>query len=166
MRESFVEFCPVPSEQQPINEYEQLKESWFFSWATLTPLNYSRKLIWVWFWSLFISAPIAAASFSPSKAPFQFILCSGGGAVLFVIFVLIRLYLGWSYVGSRLQDDRIFYEESGWYDGQIWDKPDSILNRDRLIVSYQIEPIVTRLKKTGIIIAILLCLGTLTWFLT
>jgi hypothetical protein len=166
MRESSVEFCPVPIEQQPVNEYEQLRESWFFSWPTLTVFHYSRKLLWVWFWGLLIATPISAASFTPAKAIFQLVLSSVGGAGLFVVFVLIRLYLGWSYVGSRLQDEQVFYEESGWYDGQIWLKPPSVLNRDRLIVAYQVQPILARLRKTGIIIAILISAGTLIWFLT
>jgi hypothetical protein len=166
MRESSVEFCPVPIEQQPVNEYEQLRESWFFSWPTLTVFHYSRKLLWVWFWGLLIATPISAASFPPAKALFQLVLSSVGGAALFIIFVLIRLYLGWSYVGSRLQDEQVFYEESGWYDGQMWLKPPSVLNRDRLIVAYQVQPILARLRKTGTIIAILISAGTLIWFLT
>jgi hypothetical protein len=166
MRESSVEFCPVPTEQQPINEYEQLKESWFFSWPTLTTFHYVRKLSWVWFWGLLIAAPISAASFPPAKVLVQFIISSAGGAGLFVIFVLIRLYLGWSYVGSRLENDQVFYEESGWYDGQTWLKPASVLNRDRLIVAYQVQPILARLQKTGITIAILISLGTVIWIFT
>jgi hypothetical protein len=31
MREVSVSTCPVPTEQQPVNEYQELKESWFFS---------------------------------------------------------------------------------------------------------------------------------------
>jgi Conserved in the green lineage and diatoms 27 len=165
MAESSLEFCPVPKEQQPVNEYEQLKESWFFSWPTLSLFDYTRKLLWVWFWGLLIATPISAASFPPAKALVQLILSSAGGAGLFVIFVLIRLFLGWSYVGSRLENEQVTYEESGWYDGQIWLKPNSILNRDRLIVAYQVQPALALLQKTGIIIAILISLGTLIWFL-
>ena len=32
------------------------------------------------------------------------------------------------------------YEESGWYDGQIWIKPPEILLQDRLIGTYEIYP--------------------------
>ena len=31
---------PVPSEQQPANEYEELKNSWFFSWVILERPQY------------------------------------------------------------------------------------------------------------------------------
>jgi Conserved in the green lineage and diatoms 27 len=157
------EFCPVPEEQRPINEYEQLKESWFFNWATLDPLVYYQKLSWVWFWSWSISGPIAAASFNPQKHPIQFALTGSAGAGLFVVSILIRLYLGWYYVRDRLSQETIFYEESGWYDGQTWLKPTNMLSRDRLIVSYQINPIFTRLHQTVLLLAILAGLGSLFW---
>ena len=43
MPESSVSVCPVPLEQQPVNEYQQLQDSWFYSWATLGLWQYSRK---------------------------------------------------------------------------------------------------------------------------
>nr|QCI04282.1 hypothetical protein [Anotrichium furcellatum] len=64
--------------------------------------------------------------------------------VFFVLF--IRLYLGWSYILNRLLSASIFYEESGWYDGQIWIKKTSYLVKDRLIGTYYILPIIYRLK--------------------
>jgi len=33
---------------------------------------------------------------------------------------------GWSYVGDRLLSAVIPYEESGWYDGQMWVKPPEV----------------------------------------
>jgi hypothetical protein len=148
MKESFVEFCPVPLDQQPIHEYEELKESGFFQIATLETAAYAQKLIWRWLLSLLVTAPISAASFPPQKMPFLFCLGAAGGGGLFVLFAIVRLYLGWSYVADRLQQKTVFYEESGWYDGQTWIKTPSILDRDRLIVSYQIEPIFQRLRLT------------------
>jgi len=35
---------------------------------------------------------------------------------------------GWSYVGDRLLSAVIPYEESGWYDGQMWVKPPEVSN--------------------------------------
>jgi hypothetical protein len=165
MRESAVDFCPVPREQQPINEYEQLKDSWFFRWATLEAESYGRKLAWVGLWGWLIAAPIAAASFSPGKFFLRFILCSSVGATFIVTLVLLRLYLGWSYIRDRLNRDKIFYEESGWYDGQTWLKPSTMLKRDRLVVSYQIKPILVRLHKTLLILLILGLISGLIWFI-
>ena len=163
MRKTTASFCPVPPEQRPINEYEELKNSWFFSWGTLKLNIYIRKLVWVGFWSWLIASPIAAASFSPAKYFMQFILTSIAGAEILLALVLIRLYLGWSYVHDRLQKDRIFYEESGWYDGQTWLKPKTMLDRDRLIVLYEIKPIFIRIQKTFLTLAGLTIIGSLIW---
>jgi Conserved in the green lineage and diatoms 27 len=155
--------CPVPPEQLPLNEYEELKESWFFRWATLNPWRYGAKLLWAWVWSLAIAAPVAAASFAIAKHPAKFLLLSAGGSILFVLLMLMRLYLGWSYVGSRLMDTQVVYEESGWYDGQTWLKPTEVLTRDRLVVTYQIQPLLKRMQWTfGILIGIL-GIGGIIW---
>lgn len=163
MMESSVSICPVPTEQQPINEYQQLKESWFFSWVTLDLRVYIIKLAWVWGWSWLIAGPLAAASFAPKRYFVQFILCGGASAGIFVAVTLLRLYLGWSYVRDRLLRETIFYEESGWYDGQTWTKPPEILARDRLIVSYEIQPIFQRLKRTFAILVLFFISGSLIW---
>jgi hypothetical protein len=71
--------------------------------------------------------------------------------------------LGWNYVRDRLLKPEIFYEESGWYDGQTWKKPEEVLQRDRLIVVYQIQPLLKRLHRTFGIMALLLFAGSLAW---
>ncbi|GAB4232990.1 MAG: CGLD27 family protein [Stanieria sp.] len=163
MRESAVDFCPVPQEQQPIHEYEELKDSWFFCWATLNLVSYGKKLGWVGFWGGMIAAPIAAASFSPVHQLPQFIISTSLGGSLFIILIWLRLYLGWSYISDRLYQERIFYEESGWYDGQAWSKPTTMLNRDRLIVTYEIKPIIQRLQKTLLLLASIGLINGLVW---
>jgi Conserved in the green lineage and diatoms 27 len=45
--------------------------------------------------------------------------------------MLVRLYLGWSFVQKRLLSATLFYEESGWYDGQMWIKSVDTLMQDR-----------------------------------
>lgn len=163
MMESSVSVCPVPAEQQPLNEYEQLKSSGFFRTATLEIREYSAKIAWIWVISWIIAGPVAAASFAPAKHPAQFILCGAAGASIGVILALVRLYLGWSYVQERLSSPTIFYEETGWYDGQNWTKPSEVLTRDRLIVNYQVKPILQRLQKTLGMLALLLLAGGVIW---
>jgi hypothetical protein len=155
--------CPVPPEQLPLNEYEDLKESWFFRWATLERPQYVTKLTWVGLLSLAVSAPVAAASFPVAKYSIKFLLVSAGGSILFVFLVLMRLYLGWSYVSSRLMDMNVIYEESGWYDGQTWTKPEALLNRDRLVATYQIQPLLRRMQWTFGVLVGLLGLGAIAW---
>ncbi|MEO0013019.1 MAG: hypothetical protein RLZZ535_1408 [Cyanobacteriota bacterium] len=165
MNKSTVNFCPVPLEQQPIYEYEQLKESWLFDWGILAVGQYNRKVAWVAFWSLLFVTPLSMSLFSPAKAPLEFLLSSLMGISLLTALFLSRIYLGWQYVKERLQSDRIFYEESGWYDGQTWLKPKTMLNRDLLVVNYEIEPILQRLHKTYALIAGIIAVSSVSWFI-
>jgi hypothetical protein len=158
-------FCPVPKEQQPINEYQELQNSWFFSWAKLAPAKYITKLIWVGVWSLIVTAPLAEASFSIAKSPIQFGVCAIGGSLVFITFAAIRLYLGWIHVKERLYNESVFYEESGWYDGQTWIKTPEILDRDRLIVSYEVQPILKRIQLTFLTILITAIVGISAWMI-
>ena len=160
---SSVSPCPVPFEQQPLNEYQELKESWFFRWSALGLPQYIRKLLWIWGWSWLLAGPIAAASFPIAKHPAQFALAGTAGAALCLSLVLLRLYLGWTYIQSRLSAATIFYEESGWYDGQLWAKPPAMLAQDQLVVTYQIQPILKRLTRTFGVLAIAFVAGLLIW---
>ncbi|XP_071913385.1 protein CONSERVED IN THE GREEN LINEAGE AND DIATOMS 27, chloroplastic-like isoform X3 [Coffea arabica] len=113
----------VPYEQRPVNEYSSLKDSTLYSWAELGPGSFFLRLGGLWLVTFTVlGVPIAAASFNPAK--------------------------GWSYVGDRLLSAVIPYEETGWYDGQMWVKPPEILARDRLLGSYKVKPVIQLLKQT------------------
>ena len=155
--------CPVPSEQQPLNEYEQLKSSWLFSDSSQGMRSYLTKIAWTWGLSWLVAGPVAYSSFPPHKYMTQFFLCGTAGASIGVVLVVVRLYLGWSYVRDRLASPIIFYEESGWYDGQNWMKPEQVLDRDRLVVNYEIKPIIQRLQITGLCLVMLFVAGTMIW---
>ncbi|MGD1901056.1 MAG: CGLD27 family protein [Geitlerinemataceae cyanobacterium] len=161
MKRAFV--CPVPEEQQPLNEYQELNESGFFQSCSAPLGQYFKTLAWVAFPSLAIALPVSAASFSPEKYPLEFVLASLAGAVVSLTFAVVRLYLGWDYIRNRLESPTVFYEESGWYDGQTWTKTPEIRARDRLVVEYQIQPIVRRLKRTFLGITLSFVLGTIVW---
>ena len=157
--------CPVPAEQLPIREYEEMRESWFYSWGARSLRGYTVPVLVVWGLSWLVSGPIAAASFAPAKFLTQFLVSASLGALVIPTLTLLQLYVGWSHVGNRLQTRDLPYEESGWYDGQIWTKPDDVFNRDCLIVDYQVKPILSRLRKTFGIIASCLVTGILGWSL-
>ncbi|MCT7986566.1 CGLD27 family protein [Laspinema sp. A4] len=163
MRVSSVSACPVPPDWQPLNEYQELQESCFFSWATRDIKGYLSKMAWILGVSVAVCAPVAAASFPPAKDLGQFILGSTGGGGLILTLVLLRLYFGWRYVRDRLFNATIFYEESGWYDGQTWPKTPEILTRDRLVVRHQIQPILDRLHRTFAILGLLVLVGAIVW---
>ena len=57
------------------------------------------------------------------------------------------------YIYNRLNSETIEYEESGWYDGQIWEKPIEWRSKDLLIAQHQVKPVLNHLE---IIIIILL----------
>ncbi len=141
-------FCPVPKEQQPINEYQELQNSGFFSVAQLSLAQYITKLVWVGIWSSIVTAPLVAASFPIAKLPIQFAIGTIGSCLIFVLMAAVRLYLGWIHIKNRLNSETVFYEESGWYDGQTWIKTPEVLTRDRLLVSYEVQPILNRIQFT------------------
>jgi hypothetical protein len=82
MIKSSASTCPVPFEQQPINEYEELKTSWLFSYCTLDRHEYIKKLVWIWCTSWVVVGPVAAATFTLPDRMAQFILCVTAGASL------------------------------------------------------------------------------------
>ncbi|XP_027359929.1 protein CONSERVED IN THE GREEN LINEAGE AND DIATOMS 27, chloroplastic isoform X1 [Abrus precatorius] len=152
----------VPFEQRPVNEYSSLKNGMLYSWGELGPGSFFLRLGGLWL-AVFtvLGAPIAAASFNPSREPLRFILAAGTGTLFIVSLIVLRIYLGWSYVGDRLLSAVIPYEESGWYDGQMWVKPPEILARDRLLGSYKVKPVVKLLKQTLVGTGALLVTGVM-----
>ncbi|MEL7035328.1 MAG: CGLD27 family protein [Cyanobacteria bacterium J06592_8] len=163
MRDLSISVCPVPPEQRPVNEYQELQESWFFSWVTLEWHQYLKKLAWVWAWSWLVCGPVAAASFPPKEVFGQFLVSGGVGASVFLAFVVTQLYLGWSYVRSRLTSSSICYEESGWYDGQTWKKTPEFLAQDRLILTYEVQPLLKRLRRTFYGLGLFVLVDGLIW---
>jgi hypothetical protein len=160
---SSVSPCPVPLEQQPIHEYQELQESWFFKWGKLELNAYGYKLARIWVWGLLVTGPIATVSFPWRREFLHFALTSMGGSLLFVALVLIYLYTGWSHVDRRLRAERIAYEESGWYDGQIWTKTSAILDRDRLLAIHEVRPTIQRIQWTFGAMLGAIALGSLIW---
>ncbi|MEW5298128.1 MAG: hypothetical protein WDW36_001282 [Sanguina aurantia] len=150
----------VPREQRPSNELQQLKTDGLYSWGSLEIPEYVQRLAAV-FTGFFvvISGPIAFQTFDPAEQPAEFALASTVGALFVVAILTLRLFLGWQYVGDRLMSATVPYEESGWYDGEIFVKPPEVLTRDRLLGIYECKPSLARLKNTmlGSGVALLLC---------
>ena len=71
--------------------------------------------------------------------PAEFFLSASLGSLTVVAVAVLRIYLGWSYVGDRLLSAAVAYEETGWYDGQLFVKPPEVLARDRLLGSYEVR---------------------------
>ena len=147
--------CPVPKDQRPLNEYKKLKESNNFLWCIQDKNSYLQFLSLIFVLSFTLSAFILViSSFSLSNIKY-FLISSIFIGLLIVTILCLRSYLGWQYIYSRLMEATVPYEESGWYDGQVWIKPPEILLQDRLIGTYEIYPGLKRLEKTFAFLLIL-----------
>ncbi|PSR19573.1 DUF1230 domain-containing protein [filamentous cyanobacterium CCP3] len=155
--------CPVPAEQQPINEYQDVRDSWFYGWGSRHLIGYLKPVVVLWIVGWAVAGPMAAASFVPTKHPVLFGVSAAMGALVLPMLALLQLYVGWAHVGGRLRQTTVPYEESGWYDGQLWVKPEEVSNRDRLIVDYQVQPVLQRIRRTLGVMALLLALGLIGW---
>ncbi|KAH9310029.1 hypothetical protein KI387_037940, partial [Taxus chinensis] len=137
--------CPVPFDQQPVNEYQSLANSDLFSWANEDVAKYGLRLMGIGTaFTVFIGWPVARLSVNPEQ---ELLKCGVGalcGGLLVVTMAAIRMYLGWAYVGNRLFSATVEYEETGWYDGEVWVKPPEVLARDRLLGSYSVKPVLNR----------------------
>lgn len=156
--------CPVPPEQQPVNEYQALSTSLPFSWATADLPEYcSRLALTGASFALFVGLPVAAfgtgAIRDPQADGLRCALGASSAGLLAVTLAVLRMYLGWAYVGNRLLSATVEYEETGWYDGQIWVKTPEVLARDRLLGSFSVKPVLSRVKLTlvGLAVSLVLC---------
>lgn len=154
--------CPVPFDQQPVNEYQSLTNSDFFSWANEDIWKYGLRLGGIGTaFTVLIGWPVARVSVDPEHELLKCGIGALGGGLLVVTLAALRLYLGWAYVGNRLLSATVEYEETGWYDGEVWVKPPEVLARDRLLGSYSVKPIVNRVKITLISLAMSLFVSIL-----
>nr|ARW68727.1 hypothetical protein [Palisada sp.] len=145
--------CPVPFDQQPLNEYLSLKKSYLFSWSLsgMRTFLYGFLLI-LFFTFILISCFIFPFVYNDNLWKILSLNLIVSNLILLLLFM--RLYLGWSYIFKRLLSATIFYEESGWYDGQVWVKTSDYLIQDRLVGFYQIMPCIVRIKYVSCILIV------------
>nr|YP_009399942.1 hypothetical protein [Tolypiocladia glomerulata]ARW69761.1 hypothetical protein [Tolypiocladia glomerulata] len=139
--------CPVPFDQQPLNEYLFLKRSWLFSWSTSSTQSFLSVLFYISI-SLGFLLVLFSVIFTSLYIPYEVLWLDLMIVNSIIFLLLVRIYLGLSYVLKRLLSATVFYEESGWYDGQIWIKTSDYLMQDRLVGLYQVMPSVVRAKYT------------------
>lgn len=96
--------CPVPLEQQPINEYQNLSTSFPFSWASGDLVEYCSRLIATGAsFALFVGLPVASFGvFGAQSEPLKQSLYAVSSGFFVVTLAVVRMYLGWAYVGNRL----------------------------------------------------------------
>ena len=152
--------CPVPKEQQPTNEFLELSNSKIFSLAK-TKKKFSMILISIWLVTFLIFLIISSGSIYFNAQLLKYIFLSFFGSLSVPLLITIRLLLGWSHIYKRLTSETIEYEESGWYDGQIWIKPIQLKEKESLIASIEVKPILKKTSQITAIIFSLILLGIL-----
>ena len=152
--------CPVPREQQPTNEFIELSKSNIFSWPK-TKKSLILVLIKFWILAFVLFLVISSGSIYFKKSLLKYILLSFFSSLSIPLLISIRLYLGWNQVFNRLTSERVEYEESGWYDGQVWIKPLVLKEKESLIASIEVKPILKNLLQIFSIISILALSGIL-----
>ncbi len=146
--------CPIPEEQKPIVEYIQLKENetitffltFFFSIFfknTRIKGKEGRKKISVVFLFLFVSSIFFLFFFlKVQNLFFNYFLFILIESIFFLFFIN---FFRWKKVENDLLKANIEYEESSWYDTQIWEKPFSLLKNDNLLTTQRIKPIIQKM---------------------
>jgi len=152
--------CPVPRAQQPTNEFIELSKSSIFSWPK-TKKSLIITLIKFWIGSFILFLVISSGSIYFKTSLVKYILLSLFSSLSVPLLISIRLYLGWNHVFKRLTSERVEYEESGWYDGQVWMKPLVLKEKESLIASIEVKPILKNLIQILSIISILALSGIL-----
>ena len=136
--------CPVPREQQPTNEFIELSKSKIFSWPK-TKKSLILILIKFWVGAFVLFLVISSGSVYFKTSLLKYILLSFFSSLSIPLLISIRLYLGWNHIFKRLTSERVEYEESGWYDGQVWIKPLVLKEKESLIALNEVKPILKNL---------------------
>ena len=152
--------CPVPREQQPTNEFIELSKSKIFSWPK-TKKSLILVLIKFWLGAFVLFLVISSGSIYFKTSLLKYVLLSFFSSLSIPLLISLRLYIGWNHVFKRLTSERIEYEESGWYDGQVWIKPLVLKEKESLIASIEVKPILKNLLQIFSIISVLALSGIL-----
>ena len=152
--------CPVPREQQPTNEFIELSKSKIFSWPK-TKKSLILILIKFWVGAFILFLIISSGSVYFKTSLLKYILLSFFCSLSIPLLISIRLYLGWNHIFKRLTSEKVEYEESGWYDGQVWEKPLVLKEKESLIASIEVKPILKNLIQILSIILVLALSGIL-----
>ena len=152
--------CPVPREQQPTNEFIELSKSKIFSWPK-TKKSLILILIKFWVGAFVLFLVISSGSVYFKTSLLKYVLLSFFSSLSVPLLLSIRLYLGWKHVFKRLTSARVEYEESGWYDGPVGEKPLVLREKEILIASIEVKPILRNLIQILSIISVLALSGIL-----
>ena len=118
-------------------------------------------MIKFWIGTFIIFLVISSGSIYFKSSILKYILLSFFTSLAIPLLISIRLYLGWNHVFKRLNSEKVEYEESGWYDGQVWIKPLVLKEKESLIAAIEVKPILKNLIQICSIILVLVLSGVL-----
>ena len=121
-------FCPVPENQKPMVEFLLFQDNSFFQWISFSKKKYEKKLFLFSF-----------------KLSFSFFVFNFFFFIFLLFCFFFNLFLRCFELENRLESSRLFYEEGSWYDGQIWEKPLSLIKNERLITTQKVQPLIQRI---------------------
>tara|TARA_Y100001968_G_scaffold315073_1_gene341259 strand:- start:844 stop:1344 length:501 start_codon:yes stop_codon:yes gene_type:complete len=157
--------CPVPSNQIPIKEYRDLTESLFFKWPIKGKVFFYKQLFISWLIITPIIILISSGSHVLIHSPLKLISISLVWSTAFPLILSTRHFLSWYYIYKRLRSENVEYEESGWYDGQIWEKSIEMREKDLLTAQYDIKPILDVIREALLYISIIFIFGLISTYL-
>ncbi|MFM9103475.1 MAG: CGLD27 family protein, partial [Cyanobium sp.] len=102
--------CPVPPEQRPLRQYEELRQSWFFAWPSESLAGLLRPLAISWLLVVPFTLLVASGSWVLRHDLPRLVVAGLAAAIALPTLLLVRQWLGWSTVHARLVRERVDYE--------------------------------------------------------
>ena len=144
-----IDACPVPMDQRPSSQLKEVAEGIVSGWGGLDGKSYAVRLtILCGFFFTVIAYPIASETYNPEIQWTEAHVAAMLGSLVAVTAITLTIHNSWDYVRNRLLSATIEYEETGWYDGQVYVKTPEMLAKDRLDGTYVCGPVVERCKRT------------------
>ena len=103
--------CPVPPDQRPQEEFTQLSQSCFFALPRHRQIDLDKALLLSWLLIVPLTVLIASGSWSLRHDPIRLVLAGAVSALILPMLLLVRQWLGWTYVHKRLLSERVEYED-------------------------------------------------------
>ena len=136
--------CPIPEDQKPIKQLINLKENSFTNILTLSNKDFVKKIFFNFFCYFLIISLFRLNELNSYLLSLNWFLVNIEVSLIFLFLSIYFIFNQWQTLLKAFNSSRIFYEEASWFDGQIWDKPFSIIRNDRLIIKQQLKPLVIR----------------------
>ena len=118
-------------------------------------------MIKFWLVAFILFLIISSGSVYFKTSILRYVVLSFFSSLSIPLLISIRLYLGWNHIFKRLTSEKVEYEESGWYDGQVWEKPLALKEKESLIASIEVKPILKNIIQIFSIISVIALLGIL-----